>query len=54
MKHTKDGAATFQCKSYDELPQNAKIYLKKLEELLGIKITIISVGPDREQTIFLQ
>ena len=35
------------CKSYDELPQNAKKYLKRLEELLGIKISIISVGPDR-------
>jgi len=41
-----------KCKSYDELPLNAKIYLKRLEELLGIKITIISVGADREQTIF--
>lgn len=41
------------CKSYDELPQNAKKYLKRLEELLGIKISIISVGPDREQTIFI-
>lgn len=42
-----------KCKTYDELPQNAKLYLKRLEELLGIKITIISVGPDREQTIFV-
>ncbi len=42
-----------KCKTYDELPQNAKNYLKRLEELLGIKITIISVGPDREQTIFI-
>ena len=41
------------CKNYNELPQNAKLYLKRLEELLGIKISIISVGPDREQTIFL-
>ncbi len=41
------------CKSYDELPKNAKNYLKRLEELLGIKISIISVGPDREQTIFI-
>ena len=43
-----------KCKTYEELPQNAKIYLKKLEEILGIKITIISVGPDREQTIFVK
>ena len=43
-----------KCKTYNELPTNAKNYLKKLEELLGIKITIISVGPDREQTIFVE
>ena len=42
-----------KCKTYEELPENAKLYLKRLEEILGIKITIISVGPDREQTIFL-
>ena len=42
-----------KCKTYDELPLEAKNYLKRLEELLGIKITIISVGPDREQTIFV-
>ena len=43
-----------KCKTYEELPQNAKKYLARLEELLGIKITIISVGPDREQTIFVE
>ncbi len=42
-----------KCKNYSELPLEAKNYLKRLEELLGIKITIISVGPDREQTIFV-
>lgn len=42
-----------KCKSYDELPKNAKIYLKRLEELLDTKISIISVGPDRSQTIFV-
>ena len=39
-------------KAYDELPQNAKKYLQRLEELMGVKISIISVGPDRHQTIF--
>ena len=39
-------------KSYEELPENAKIYLNRLEEILEIPIKIISVGPDREQTIF--
>ncbi|MBR6162941.1 adenylosuccinate synthase [bacterium] len=38
-------------KSIEQLPQKAKDYLKKLEELVGIPITIVSVGPDREQTL---
>ena len=37
--------------SYDELPENAKIYLKKIEEFTGVKISIISVGPKRHQTM---
>lgn len=39
-------------KSYKELPENAKKYLARLEELMGVRISIISVGPDRNQTIF--
>jgi adenylosuccinate synthase len=38
-------------RSYDELPQNAKIYLKRIEELTGTKISIVGVGPRRDQTI---
>jgi len=37
--------------SYEDLPENAKNYIAKLEELLETKITIVSVGPDRKQTI---
>ncbi len=40
--------------SFDELPQNAKNYLLKIEELTGIKIKMFSVGPDRKQTIVLE
>jgi len=40
-------------KSYDELPENAKIYLKEVEKLTDVKIKIISVGPGRDQTIFI-
>ena len=39
------------CKSYDKLPENAKKYLKKIEELVGTPIEYVSVGPDRVQTI---
>jgi adenylosuccinate synthase len=40
-------------KSYDQLPAAAKSYLKKLEELSGCPIVLISVGPRRDQTIQL-
>lgn len=39
-------------KSYEELPENAKKYLARLEKLMGVRISVISVGPDRNQTIF--
>ena len=38
---------------YEDLPENAKKYISKVEDLIGAPIGIISVGPDREQTIFL-
>jgi adenylosuccinate synthase len=37
--------------SYEGLPQAAKKYFEFIEEQIGIKIDIISVGPDRSQTI---
>ena len=40
-------------RTWDDLPENAKKYLKRLEELFEIPISIVSVGPDREQTIIL-
>lgn len=38
-------------RNYDQLPNNAKKYLRRIEELLKVPISIISVGPKREQTI---
>jgi adenylosuccinate synthase len=38
---------------FDALPDNAKTYIARLEELVGVKITIISTGPDRDETIVL-
>jgi adenylosuccinate synthase len=46
-------ASTFGLKDYDSLPENAKKYLKRLEEVVGVRIDIISTGPDREETILL-
>jgi adenylosuccinate synthase len=41
-----------QIKAYEDLPLNARKYLERLEEILETPISIVSVGPDREQTIF--
>jgi len=37
--------------NYDDLPQKARDYLTRIEELAGVPVDIISTGPDREQTI---
>jgi adenylosuccinate synthase len=39
------------CRTFDELPGNAKAYVERLEELSGARISAIGVGPGREQTI---
>ena len=41
-------------RDYGNLPENCKKYLERLEEILEVPISIVSVGPDREQTIFRQ
>ena len=41
-------------RDYDSLPAAAKRYLARIEELLGRPVSIVSVGPDREQTIFCE
>lgn len=40
-----------QCKTYEELPQEAKEYIKAIEETTGVPVKIVSVGPRRDQTI---
>ena len=35
----------------DELPENARAYVEHLEEITGVHVSFISVGPDRDQTI---
>lgn len=41
-------------RSLDQLPDRARAYLKRIEELTEVPFAIISVGPAREQTIVLQ
>ena len=39
-------------RSLDDLPANAIAYIQRISELVGRPVEIISVGPDRAQTIF--
>ena len=45
---------TAGARSYDDLPQNARDYLKRIEELVEAPVDIISTGPDRDETIILK
>lgn len=46
--------STYGLTKYNDLPQNAKNYLKRIEELVGVEISSISTGPDRNETIILR
>ncbi|MBR2070988.1 MAG: adenylosuccinate synthetase, partial [Phascolarctobacterium sp.] len=41
-------------RKYEDLPANAKKYLERLSEVAGVGLGIVSVGPNREQTIVLK
>ncbi|MCH5335927.1 MAG: adenylosuccinate synthase [Campylobacter sp.] len=43
----------FGLRDFDLLPSNAKLYIKRLEELVGVKIKIISTSAERDDTIIL-
>lgn len=40
-----------KARSYEELPENAKKYIKFIENYLGINVYLVSVGPERSQNI---
>ncbi|NUS74326.1 MAG: adenylosuccinate synthase [Corynebacteriales bacterium] len=41
------------CRGFDELPANAQAYIRRLEELSGARISVIGVGPGREQNVVI-
>ena len=43
--------STVGIRSYESLPKGARAYLKRIEELAGVPIDLISTGPEREETI---
>jgi adenylosuccinate synthase len=46
--------STVGAKTLEDLPANARAYIKRVEELVGAPIDIISTGPDRNETIILR
>jgi adenylosuccinate synthase len=46
--------STVGIKRYEELPAEARAYLKRIESLCGVPVDMISTGPDREETIVLR
>ncbi len=47
-------AKTSTAKSFDDLPKNAQIYIRKIEELCDVKVALLSNGAKREDTIILR
>ena len=46
--------STVGVRNYDELPANARAYLKRIEEVVKVPVDIISTGADRKDTIILR
>ncbi len=46
-------SSTEDVKRFDDLPENAKVYLDKIAGLTGATLKIVSVGAHRDQTIVL-
>ena len=42
------------CTTLEALPENVRAYIRRLEELVGVPVSIVSVGADRDQTIVRQ
>lgn len=38
-------------RSYEDFPENAKAYIRHIEKLTGVTVSILSIGPDRTETI---
>ena len=46
--------STMGVRNYEDLPQEAKVYLCELEDFIGTKISSISTSPEREDTILIE
>ena len=44
---------TSHCRRFDDLPENAQRYVRRIEELIGAPAALVSVGPERDQAIIV-
>jgi adenylosuccinate synthase len=47
-------ASTVGITRYEDLPDNARAYLERIQEIVGVPVDVISTGPDRAETIVLR
>ena len=40
-----------ECRGFDDLPKQAQSYVRRMEELVGVPVGVVSVGPAREQSL---
>ncbi|MEE9199293.1 MAG: adenylosuccinate synthase [Dehalococcoidia bacterium] len=46
--------STREARAFEDLPPEARFYVKRLEELVGCPVDLIAVGPRRDESIFVQ
>ncbi|WP_018144053.1 MULTISPECIES: adenylosuccinate synthase [Thioalkalivibrio] len=46
--------STVGIREYDQLPANARAYLERLSEVVGVPVDMVSTGPDRDETLVLR
>lgn len=44
---------TSRCRNFDDLPQQAQDYVRRIERLIGAPAALVSVGPERDQAIIV-
>ena len=46
--------STLGAQKWEQLPLNARRYIERIAEVVGVGIDIVSTGPDRNETIILR
>ena len=40
-----------ECQTFEDLPKQAQAYVRRMEESVGVPVSVVSVGPAREQSL---